>query len=203
MTCSSAGGAGANSKLFDVVLAFAVARLLPHVLSNAVDPGSVPTKMGGPGRPRRRYCITPAGEALWPKRYGQLTNQLLDFVRQEKPELVDKVFTRRGEAGGERAAERLSGLGFDARIEELTRILDEDGYLAQCRREADESWLVVEHNCAILDVARRYGAACSSELAFLRAAMPDASVDRIKHKMAGDFVCAYRIAARAGITPRK
>ncbi len=203
MTCSSAGGAGANSKLFDVVLAFAVARLLPHVLSNAVDPGSVPTKMGGPGRPRRRYCITPAGEALWPKRYGQLTNQLLDFVRQEKPELVDKVFTRRGEARGERAAERLSGLGFDARIEELTRILDEDGYLAQCRREADESWLVVEHNCAILDVARRYGAACSSELAFLRAAMPDASVDRIKHKMAGDFVCAYRIAARAGITPRK
>src|SRR5260221_880137 len=38
----------ANSKLLDVVLAFAVARLLPHVLSNAVDPGWVPTKMGGP-----------------------------------------------------------------------------------------------------------------------------------------------------------
>ncbi len=154
----------------------------------------------GPGRPRRRYCITPAAEALWPKRYGQLTNQLLDFVGQESPELVDKVFTRRGEARVERAAERLSGLSFDTRIEELTRILDEDGYLSQCRREADGSWLVVEHNCAILDVARRYGAACSSELAFLRAAMPDASVDRIKHKMAGDFVCAYRIATRAGIT---
>jgi NAD(P)-dependent dehydrogenase (short-subunit alcohol dehydrogenase family) len=38
----------ASSKLFDVVLAFAVARLLPHVLSNAVDPGWVLTKMGGP-----------------------------------------------------------------------------------------------------------------------------------------------------------
>src|SRR6266550_2149731 len=38
----------ANSKLFDVVLAFAVARLWPHVLSNAVDPRWVPTKMGGP-----------------------------------------------------------------------------------------------------------------------------------------------------------
>src|ERR1700674_1087275 len=41
----------ASSKLFDVVLAFAVARLLPHVLSNAVDPGWVPTKMGGPSAP--------------------------------------------------------------------------------------------------------------------------------------------------------
>jgi NAD(P)-dependent dehydrogenase (short-subunit alcohol dehydrogenase family) len=41
----------ANSKLFDVMLAFAVARLWPHVLSNAVDPGAVPTKMGGPAAP--------------------------------------------------------------------------------------------------------------------------------------------------------
>ncbi|TMC11125.1 MAG: SDR family NAD(P)-dependent oxidoreductase [Chloroflexi bacterium] len=41
----------ANSKLFDLVLAFAVARLWPHVLSNAVDPGVVPTKMGGPSAP--------------------------------------------------------------------------------------------------------------------------------------------------------
>ena len=38
----------ADSKLFDVVLAFAVARLWPGVASNAVDPGWVPTKMGGP-----------------------------------------------------------------------------------------------------------------------------------------------------------
>ncbi len=44
----SGSQAYASSKLFDVVLAFAVARLLPHVLSNAVDPGWVPTKMGGP-----------------------------------------------------------------------------------------------------------------------------------------------------------
>src|SRR5262249_47007832 len=38
----------ANSNLFDLVLAFAVARLWPQVLSNAVDPGWVPTKIGGP-----------------------------------------------------------------------------------------------------------------------------------------------------------
>jgi NAD(P)-dependent dehydrogenase (short-subunit alcohol dehydrogenase family) len=40
-----------DSKLFDVVLALAVARLRPDVLSNAVEPGWVPTKMGGPGAP--------------------------------------------------------------------------------------------------------------------------------------------------------
>ncbi|HET6411206.1 MAG TPA: SDR family NAD(P)-dependent oxidoreductase [Anaeromyxobacter sp.] len=41
----------ADSKLFDVVLAFALARRWPSVLSNALEPGWVPTKMGGPGAP--------------------------------------------------------------------------------------------------------------------------------------------------------
>ena len=40
-----------DSKLFDVVLAFAVARHWPGALSNALEPGWVPTKMGGPGAP--------------------------------------------------------------------------------------------------------------------------------------------------------
>ncbi len=41
----------ADSKFFDVVLAFAVARRWLNALSNAVEPGWVPTKMGGPGAP--------------------------------------------------------------------------------------------------------------------------------------------------------
>jgi NAD(P)-dependent dehydrogenase (short-subunit alcohol dehydrogenase family) len=40
-----------DSKLFDVVLAFAIARRWPEVLSNALEPGWVPTKMGGRGAP--------------------------------------------------------------------------------------------------------------------------------------------------------
>ncbi|MFG2358681.1 SDR family NAD(P)-dependent oxidoreductase [Streptomyces sp. NPDC048521] len=44
-------GSYADSKLFVTALAAAVARLRPGVLSNAVDPGWVPTKMGGPGAP--------------------------------------------------------------------------------------------------------------------------------------------------------
>src|ERR1017187_2939739 len=41
----------ADSKLLDPRLCFAGARLWPDVLSNAVEPGWVPTRMGGPGAP--------------------------------------------------------------------------------------------------------------------------------------------------------
>jgi NAD(P)-dependent dehydrogenase (short-subunit alcohol dehydrogenase family) len=44
-------GSYSDSKLFVTTLAAAVARLWPDVLSNAVDPGWVPTKMGGSHAP--------------------------------------------------------------------------------------------------------------------------------------------------------
>jgi NAD(P)-dependent dehydrogenase (short-subunit alcohol dehydrogenase family) len=47
----SGSQAYSDSKLWDVVLAFAVARRWPAVASNAVDPGWVATRMGGRGAP--------------------------------------------------------------------------------------------------------------------------------------------------------
>jgi len=44
-------GSYADSKLFVTALTMALARLWPDVLSNAVDPGWVPTRMGGPNAP--------------------------------------------------------------------------------------------------------------------------------------------------------
>jgi NAD(P)-dependent dehydrogenase (short-subunit alcohol dehydrogenase family) len=46
-----ATGSYSDSKLFVTTLAAAVARIWTDAFSNAVDPGWVPTKMGGPGAP--------------------------------------------------------------------------------------------------------------------------------------------------------
>ena len=40
-----------DTKLFDVALAFGLARRWPGVAAHAVEPGWVPTRMGGPGAP--------------------------------------------------------------------------------------------------------------------------------------------------------
>jgi NAD(P)-dependent dehydrogenase (short-subunit alcohol dehydrogenase family) len=50
-TGRTATGSYSDSKLFVTALAAAVARHWPEVLSNAVNPGWVPTRMGGPSAP--------------------------------------------------------------------------------------------------------------------------------------------------------
>jgi NAD(P)-dependent dehydrogenase (short-subunit alcohol dehydrogenase family) len=47
----SEGFGYSDSKLHDVLLSMAVSRKWPDVYANAVNPGWVPTKMGGPGAP--------------------------------------------------------------------------------------------------------------------------------------------------------
>jgi DeoR family suf operon transcriptional repressor len=149
----------------------------------------------GRGRPSHLYHLTRAAEPLFPKAYGGLTNELLGYVGDADPALVDDIFDRRRQRRYEGARDRLATVGrdFGARVAELARILDEDGYLADFEAVGDGTFRIVEHNCAVLDVAERYGQACSSEIAFLRQALPDARVERVSHMIAGAHSCAYRV----------
>jgi DeoR family transcriptional regulator, suf operon transcriptional repressor len=147
----------------------------------------------GRGRPPIRYSLASAGEALFPRAYSELTNELLEYVEDEDPALVERVFERRRARRVEQARRRLAGRSFAQRVAELTAILDEDGYLAEFVKRPDGSYLITEHNCAILGVATRYGLACSTEIEFLREALPDASIERVAHRMAGQHVCSYEI----------
>ncbi len=149
----------------------------------------------GRGRPTHLYRLTRAAEPLFPKAYGGLTTARLGSGAAPDPALVDDIFDRRRQRRLEGAQERLAGVGPDlsSRVAELARILDEDGYLASWEALPDGTFRIVEHNCAVLDVAERYGQACSSEIAFLRQALPDARVERVSHMIGGAHSCAYRV----------
>jgi DeoR family transcriptional regulator, suf operon transcriptional repressor len=151
---------------------------------------------GAPGRPRHLYRLSAGAEGLFPKYYGELTNELLSYVQDEDPEVLERIFERRRRRRVDQAAKRLAGKSFSKRVSELARILDEDGYLADFEAATDGSYRITEHNCAILAVAQRWGAACTTEIEFLREVLPDAQVDRVAHMMAGAHVCRYEIRPR-------
>jgi predicted ArsR family transcriptional regulator len=151
----------------------------------------------GRGRPRLTYHATELADAVFPKAYAALTNDLLGYLAEESIETIDRLFARRRDDRIANAQTRLAARrSLSAKVDELARILDEDGYLATAERVARDHFRVVEHNCAITDVARRYGQACTSEIDFIRAVLPEATVERTSHIIEGARHCAYDIRRR-------
>ncbi|MDQ3311599.1 MAG: ArsR family transcriptional regulator [Actinomycetota bacterium] len=167
------------------------------IAERLVATSEIPRSPGRRGRPTRSYHVTQLADALFPKAYGALTNELLGYLAEEDDETVDRLFSRRRDTRIANAHERLRPKrSLRAKVEELAGILDEDGYLATAETLGRGRYRVVEHNCAIAAVASRYGQACVSELEFIRAVLPDATVERVSHMVRGDRHCAYEITAR-------
>jgi len=184
------------AELLDMTVSGARQHLQALVEQGLVEVAEQPRRTGERGRPRLTYRVTELADALFPKAYGALTNELLGYLDDEDASVVDRIFARRRDERIRRGAERIgrkASLG--AKVREVAEILDEDGYLATAERTGTGRYRVVEHNCAIATVARRYGQACSSEIEFLRAVLPGALVERTKHMVAGDQHCAYEIRA--------
>jgi NAD(P)-dependent dehydrogenase (short-subunit alcohol dehydrogenase family) len=83
----SGWAAYAESKLCDVLLAFAVARRWMDVKSNALEPGWVPTKMGGPSAPDdlQQGCVTQAWLAASEDELAQSTGGYFYHQRRRAP----------------------------------------------------------------------------------------------------------------------
>ncbi len=181
-------------------LAMTVSGARQH-LSALAEAGLVDATESSPPTARRGrrtlcYSVTPAADTFFPKAYGELTNELLGYVADADAALLDDLFAKRREQRIAGARARLAPKrSLSGRVAELTRILDEDGYLATSEKVVPGVYRIVEHNCAIWAVAKRYGQACTSELDFIRAVLPGAEVERVQHMVAGARHCAYEIRA--------
>ncbi|NOZ27930.1 MAG: transcriptional regulator [Chloroflexi bacterium] len=157
------------------------------------------TVQRGLGRPSHVYHLTELAEELFPKNYGQLTNELLSYIEQlEGEEKVWELFQRRARRRVQRALARTGGLSFPEKVFELARILEEEGYLAEAEQVDEDTFLLREYNCAIHQVAQRFPQACGTELEFFQAVLPEATIHREHHMISGEPYCGYRIVRREG-----
>jgi predicted ArsR family transcriptional regulator len=156
-----------------------------------LEAGDAARTPGQQGRTERCYRVAAPAEALFPRAYGELTNQLLGYLPSAA---VARAFQHRRDDRIAAARTRLARQPtFAAKVGELAKILDEDGYLAAPEELPDGSFRIAERNCAIFAVAREHPLACSTELEFLRAALPNAEIERVTHMIAGAHACCYEI----------
>ena len=156
----------------------------------------------GKGAPSHLYQLAPRADALFPKKYAQLANELLGYLAAGQGDaVVNELFNQRAQNRHRVASARLAELPLAERVAGLTAILNSDGYLAEFQAQEAGVYLLTQHNCPVCDVAAVFKVACSSELGFLGAIFPDAEVTREQHLLSGGQSCVYRISRRDAAPP--
>lgn len=148
---------------------------------------------GSAGRPADRYQATTLAEPLFATAADALPIELLEHMEAEEPALIGRVFDRRRHQMVDDARGELTGKTIDEQVAVLTGLLDDQGYLANFEAVTPGHFRLSLHNCAIWAVANRFPQACAAELDYVRALIPEATVQRVTHKTNGAHSCAYDI----------
>ena len=153
---------------------------------------------GHVGRPRMIYQLTSQSKTVFPKSYGAIATHALDFIeRNMGKEAVEKVLQERQSELFDQYYKRLKDLDFDKQVKELARIRDEEGYIAESKKESKsgEKYVLLEYNCPIIHIAEKHWEACSTETALFEKLL-GANIETTHRAAKGDLICKFVIKER-------
>ena len=150
-------------------------------------------RRSGPGRPEILYGLTEASQALFPNQEGRLLRDLAAFLEASgQTALVGKFFDAQVERRRAAVQRRLKGLGGDDRIEEVARVLSEEGFMADVVTDEAGRKLLRLCHCPLRRLVDVTQAPCRSELRFVREMLGKRLV-RVSYIPSGDGSCSYAV----------
>ena len=153
---------------------------------------------GHVGRPRMVYQLTSQSKTVFPKSYSAIATHALDFIeRNMGKNAVEKVLRERQSELFDEYYKRLKDLDFDKQVKELARIRDEEGYIAESKRESKSGrkYVLLEYNCPIIHIAEKHWEACSAETELFEKLL-GADIETTHRAAKGDLICKFIIKER-------
>jgi len=153
---------------------------------------------GHVGRPRMIYKLTSQSKTIFPKSYSAIATHALDFIERNMGKAaVEKVLRERQSELFDQYYKRLRNLEFDKKVKELANIRDEEGYMAESRRERKNygRHVLLEYNCPILHIAEKHWEACSTETELFENLL-GADIETTHRAAKGDLICKFVIKER-------
>lgn len=152
----------------------------------------------GMGRPQHLYQLSSAGrDRLSPQKYSEFAVSFLDTLAETAgKEQVSKVLEKQWQRKAAEYRDRLGNGDLKQRIKKLVQLRQEEGYMAELHPASPkqkQGFVLVEHNCAISEVAESYPSVCGHELEMFAAVLPDCIVQRTQWINNGEHRCGYSI----------
>jgi len=157
----------------------------------------------GVGRPKMFYQLTPQSKTIFPKSYGAIAVCALDYIQKHMGnKSVQTVLEERQQELYEKYYKRLKGLNFNQRVTELAKIRDEEGYIAESKKNKrkEGGYTLLEYNCPILEIAEKHWEACSTETELFEKLL-GAEIETTHRAAKGDEVCKFVIKQKKEVYP--
>jgi predicted ArsR family transcriptional regulator len=149
-------------------------------------------RRAGPGRPEVLWRLTPRSGALFPQRDAALLGELAAFlVADGQDGVLERFFAQRAAARRKAAQRRLTGLTGRRRLEEVARILSEDGYMAEVVDAPGSATLRLSH-CPIGSLVAATRLPCRAELDLVEELL-GRPLRRTDYLPEGGASCSYRV----------
>ncbi|MFL6244519.1 MAG: helix-turn-helix transcriptional regulator [Thermoanaerobaculia bacterium] len=154
------------------------------------------------GRPPVRYCLTAAGDHLFPKKYPELLIELLDAVAEERgPEGAAAILARFTDDRVAELEPRVASTSMKRRMAALQDIYaDGDPFATVEKRGGD--YVVIERNCPYLKFAMERPDICSTTVSTLRR-LTGCEVVRERRFQDGDGRCEFHVHTGEASADRK
>ena len=151
-------------------------------------------RRSGRGRPEIVHDLTEAGEELFPNRESDVLHDLTRYLedRGQRRVIVD-FFEERVERRRAAALARVEGLEGDDRLDEVARILSEEGFMAEVRTDREGRRVLRLCHCPMRGLVEVTKAPCRTELGFVRELLGE-RLARISYIPSGDAACSYAIS---------
>ncbi|WP_087023459.1 helix-turn-helix transcriptional regulator [Thaumasiovibrio subtropicus] len=148
------------------------------------------------GRPTRHWKLSALGHQHFADRHADLSIQLIEAMENTLDQAaMSAVIRAREENSFKHYQTSLNSVTtIKEKLEKLTTLREQEGYMAELLDADDGDFLLVENHCPICRAATKSQTLCQSELQIFRRLLgTQCTVDRTEHIIAGQRRCAYRI----------
>jgi predicted ArsR family transcriptional regulator len=176
------------------ITSMAVRRHLSHLQKEGLIESRMVRQVRG--RPTYHYKLSDKAETLFPSGGSTLAVDLLEAVLEQSGQQgVMDLLNIRNEKRIARFRERFEGKAIGERVQEISRIFSEDGYMTEWEAVEDGDFIIYQRHCAVHDMADKFRQLCSMEPKMMEALL-GVKVTREKYILRNDPLCAYVVHSK-------
>ncbi|MCI0529590.1 MAG: helix-turn-helix transcriptional regulator, partial [Nitrospira sp.] len=146
----------------------------------------------GVGRPRKVYRLTPKAEELFPKRYAELLQRILQILAKEDRRAVDRILKKILEETVAENQHLASISNPRKRLEAVIQVLIDLGSVWELN-EQDQSFLLKIYDCPFSKIVHEFPQVCGLAQSLL-AQLTGASIQLTDWVVKGSPYCTFQVS---------